>query len=117
MPRCIGFLFFAAFVLWSHGSVAGPCLLGNALSLSRGFSLPRNSVCAIRKTEIVGRTLVSLRVTVHPRLGRFGKASLSELAYRAGNKAGDDYFEYISTELIAGVRHEYRVRNTVHITR
>lgn len=116
MPQLFGALLFVAAALFSSGSVAAPCILGNALSLSREFSLPRNSVCIIRKTPIPGRTLVSLKVVKQPRLGRFGRASLSELAYKAGNKAGDDYFEYISTEIIAGARNEYRVRNIVHIT-
>jgi hypothetical protein len=116
MFRSITFLSFAVCLLWSGAADAKSCILGNALSLSREFSLPRNSICMIRKAPIPGRRLVPIRIVTHPRLGRFGKASLSELAYKAGNRTGDDYFEYISTEIIAGIKNEYRVRNIVHIT-
>lgn len=116
MFRSIAVLSFTVCLLWSGAADAKSCVLGDALSLSREFSLPRNSVCIIRKTPIPGRTLVSLRIVTPPRLGHFGKASLSELAYKAGNRTGDDYFEYISTEIIAGIKNEYRVRNIVHIT-
>jgi hypothetical protein len=96
---------------------AAPCVLGSVVNLSREFSVPRNGVCVIRKNETVpGRVFVSQRTTVPPKLGKFGKASLLEMAYRAGPKAGDDYFEYISTEINNGTRHDWRIRNVVHIT-
>jgi hypothetical protein len=116
MFRSIAFLAFAVCLLWSGVADAKSCVLEDALSLLRKFSLPRNSVCMIRKAPIPGRKLVSPRIVTHPRLGRFGKASLSELAYKAGDRTGDDYFEYISTEIIAGIKNEYRVRNIAHIT-
>ena len=58
-----------------------------------------------------------MKVTVRPKLGRFGSFSISESAYRAGNMPGDDYFEYISTELTAnGTKKDFRIRNVVHVT-
>ena len=39
-----------------------------------------------------------------------------DMAYHSGNAAGDDYFEYISTERVGGVQKDMRVRNVVHIT-
>jgi len=93
---------------------AAPCMLGPAFGY-REFSLPRNSVCVINRQSFT--KLVSVRITVRPRLGQFGSASMSEWAYRAGNVAGDDYFEYISAEsLNGGPRRNYRVRNVVHVT-
>ncbi|THD53413.1 MAG: hypothetical protein E8A46_10665 [Bradyrhizobium sp.] len=95
---------------------AAPCVLGNSLGY-REFSLPRNSVCVIKRYGVLGMSLVSMKITVRPKLGKFGSASISELAYRAENVAGDDYFEYISTQsLSGGAPHDYRTRNVVHVT-
>jgi hypothetical protein len=61
--------------------------------------------------------LISMRITVRPKLGRFGSASISDLAYRAGNVVGDDYFEYISVQSFnGGPPRDYPTRNVVHIT-
>ncbi|MBI5130437.1 MAG: hypothetical protein HZA66_13420 [Rhodopseudomonas palustris] len=92
------------------------CVLGSAFTLQREFSLPVNSSCRISKGQIAGRELLSVRITMRPKLGRFGTASVSQMAYQAGSRPGDDYFEYISTEIINGARKEFRVRNVVHIT-
>jgi hypothetical protein len=95
---------------------AAPCVLGNSLGY-REFSLPRNSVCLIKRHGILGMKLVSMKITIRPKLGQFGSASISELAYRAGNVAGDDYFEYISTQSFnGGTPRDYRTRNVVHVT-
>jgi len=59
---------------------------------------------------------LAYRVTVRPKLGRFGKASLEEMAYQAGNKVGDDYFEYISTEIRLGTKGDFIIKNIAHIT-
>lgn len=95
---------------------AAPCILGNSLGY-REFSVPRNGTCIIKRYGIAGMTLVSIRTTVQPKLGRFGTASIEDLAYRAGNKTGDDYFEYISTQSFnGGAPRDYRTRNVVHVT-
>jgi hypothetical protein len=109
---------FIAALLAATTAGAAPCVLGNANNLSREFSVPRNGVCVIRRSEggLGGRIYVSQRISVAPKLGQFGKAFLLEMAYRAGPKAGDDYFEYISTEIDNGTRHDWRIRNVVHIT-
>ena len=113
----IRFSFVLAITLFSASAVqAAPCVLGNSLGY-REFSLPRNSVCLIKRFGVLGMKLVSMKITVRPKLGQFGSASISELAYRAGNVAGDDYFEYISTQsLNGGAPHDYRTRNVVHVT-
>ena len=92
------------------------CVLGPAdLNHHREFSVPRNGVCVIKRSSLY--KLDSIRVTVPPKRGRFGSASISESAYRAGNIPGNDYFEYISTELLAnGTKEDFRIRNVVHIT-
>jgi hypothetical protein len=109
--------FIAIAMLVSASAVqAAPCVLGNSLG-NREFSLPRNSVCVIKRYGILGMKLVSMKITVRPKLGQFGSASISELAYRAGNVAGDDYFEYISVQsLNGGPPRDYRTRNVVHVT-
>jgi hypothetical protein len=105
---------FAATLASATIAQAAPCMLGSAFG-HREFSLPRNSVCVIHRQAFM--TLVSVKITVRPKLGRFGSASISEWAYRAGNVVGDDYFEYISTESFqGGPPREYRVRNVVHVT-
>ena len=109
----------AAFVLCvaliSSATARAACVLGNSLG-SREFSMPRNSVCLIKRT-VVFRKLVSMRVKVPPKLGQFGQTSVYEFAYRSGNVAGDDYFEYISVEQPKnGPPEDHRVRNVVHIT-
>jgi len=109
------FIFVVA--IFSASAVeAAPCVLGGSLGY-REFSLPRNSVCLIKRKGIFGMALVSMGITLRPKLGQFGSASISELAYRAGNVAGDDYFEYISTQSFnGGPPRDYRTRNVVHIT-
>jgi hypothetical protein len=105
-----------AMLLSATAVQAAPCVLGNSLGY-REFSLPRNSVCLIRRSGVLGMKLVSMKVTIRPKLGQFGSASISELAYRAGNVVGDDYFEYISTQsLNGGTPRDYRARNVVHVT-
>jgi hypothetical protein len=95
---------------------AAPCVLGNSLGY-REFSLPRNSVCVIKRSGILGMKLVAIKITVPPKLGQFGSASISDLAYRAGNVAGDDYFEYNSIQSFnGGPARDHRTRNVVHIT-
>jgi hypothetical protein len=94
---------------------AAPCELGPTWGSNyREFSLPRNSVCLINRQNIT--KLVSIKIIVKPKLGRFASASLAEWAYRAGNVAGNDYFEYITTETLGGIPKDYRVRNVVHVT-
>lgn len=109
--------FIAIAMLFSTTVVrAAPCVLGNSLGY-REFSLPRNSVCLIKRHGILGMKLISIKIAIRPKLGQFGSASISELAYRAGNVAGDDYFEYISTQSFnGGPPREYRNRDVVHIT-
>ncbi|MGA9301406.1 MAG: hypothetical protein WBV83_14980 [Bradyrhizobium sp.] len=110
------FIIFVATLASATIAQAAPCVLGNSLGY-REFSLPRNSVCVIKRHGVLGMSLVSMKITVRPKLGRFGTASMSDLAYRAGNVAGDDYFEYISTQSFnGGAPHDYRTRNVVHIT-
>jgi hypothetical protein len=105
-----------AILFLSTAVEAAPCVLGGSLGY-REFSLPRNSVCLISRHGMLGMTLVSMRITLRPKLGQFGSASISELAYRAGNVAGDDYFEYISTQSFnGGPPSDYRVHNVVHVT-
>lgn len=113
--RILGIMALSAALWLSNGAVAqaAPCVLGYAFGY-REFSLPRNSVCVINRQGVT--KLVSVKITVRPKLGRFGSASVSEWAYRAGNVAGSDYFEYVSTESIGGTPRDYRVRNVVHIT-
>ena len=95
---------------------AAPCVLGNSLGY-REFSLPRNSVCVIKRYGILGMKLVAMKITVRPKLGRFGSTSITEFAYRAGNVAGDDYFEYNSIQSFnGGAPRDYRTRNVVHVT-
>jgi hypothetical protein len=107
------FIFFV--VLFSSAAAHATCVTGNSLGY-REFSLPRNSVCLIKRQETIMK-LISIRVTVQPKLGRFGAASVLEFAYRAGNVAGDDYFEYMSLQSFNGGKpKEYRSRNVVHIT-
>ena len=116
--RILGIVALNFVLALSNAAVAqaAPCVLGNSLGY-REFSLPRNSVCVIKRYGILGMSLVSMKITVRPKLGQFGSASISDLAYRAGNVAGDDYFEYISTQsLNGGAPHDYRTRNVVHIT-
>jgi hypothetical protein len=105
-----------AILLISTSARADSCVVGAAdLNHHREFSLPRNGVCVIKRSSF--NKLYSMKVTVPPKLGRFGSASVSESAYRAGNIPGDDYFEYISTEQTAnGTKTDIRVRNVVHIT-
>jgi hypothetical protein len=103
----------AMFLTASNADAA--CVLGQARLLVREFSLPRNSVCIIKRTDAPSK-FVAIRTTLPPKLGQFGKASIMEMAYRAGNVAGDDYFEYVSTEIENGVKRDLRIRNTVHIT-
>jgi hypothetical protein len=91
------------------------CVLPGSVSGTREFSLPRNTVCLIRRANRFS-THLAYRVTVRPKLGRFGKASLEEMAYQAGNKVGDDYFEYISTEIRLGTKGDFIIKNIVHIT-
>jgi hypothetical protein len=108
------FIVFAVTLASATITQAAPCVLGSAFGY-REFSLPRNSVCLINRQAFM--TLVSVKITVRPKLGQFGSASVSERAYRAGNVAGNDYFEYISTEsLNGGTPRDYRVRNVVHVT-
>jgi hypothetical protein len=78
----------------SNGAVAqaAPCVLGGSLGY-REFSLPRNSVCLINRHGMLGMELVSMKIAIRPKLGQFGSAFISNLAYRAGNVAGDNYFE------------------------
>jgi hypothetical protein len=38
------------------------------------------------------------------------------MAYQAGNKVGDDYFEYISTEIRLGTKGDFIIKNIAHIT-
>lgn len=105
-----------AMLLSATAVQAKPCVMGGSLGY-RDFSLPRNSVCLINRHGMFGMELVSMKITIRPKLGKFGSASISELAYRAGNVAGDDYFEYISTQTFnGGPPRDYRVRNVVHIT-
>jgi hypothetical protein len=114
--RLIKASMFVAILLISTSARAEPCVLGPAdLNHHREFSLPRNDVCVIKRSSF--NKLYSMKVTVPPKRGKFGSASISESAYRAGNIPGDDYFEYISTELTAnGTKTDIRVRNVVHIT-
>ena len=112
----IRFVIFMVALCSATAAQAEPCVLGNSLGY-REFSLPRNGVCVIKRHGVLGMKLVSMKTTVRPKLGQFGSASISELAYRAGNVAGDDYFEYISTQSFnGGPPHDYRARNVVHIT-
>jgi hypothetical protein len=104
------------FVLALLASEAGAeCVLPGSISGSREFSLPRNSVCLIRRDSQFSKHL-ALKVTVQPKLGKFGKASLVEMAYQAGDKVGDDYFEYVSTEIRLGTKGDFIIKNIVHIT-
>ena len=91
------------------------CILPGTTSGSREFSLPRNSVCLIQRGSQFSKHL-AFRITVRPKLGKFGKASLEELGYRAGDKVGDDYFEYVSTEIRLGTKGDFIIKNIVHIT-
>jgi hypothetical protein len=106
-------LAFGLMLLASEASAE--CVLPGSASGSREFSLPRNSVCLIRRGSQFTKHL-AFRVTVPPKLGKLGKASLEELAYRAGDKVGDDYFEYVSTEIRLGTRDDFIIKNVVHIT-
>jgi hypothetical protein len=106
-------LVFVLMLLASEASAE--CVLSGSISGSREFTLPRNSVCLIRRASRLTKFL-SHRVTVRPKLGKFGKASLEELAYQAGDKVGDDYFEYVSTEIRLGTKGDFVVKNIVHIT-
>jgi hypothetical protein len=107
---------FVAILLVSTSARAETCVVGPAdLNHHREFSVSRNGVCVIKRSSIY--KLYSMKVTVPPKRGRFGSVSISESAYRAGNIPGDDYFEYISTELTAnGTKEDFRIRNVVHIT-
>lgn len=107
---------FLAILFMATSAYAESCVLGPAdLNHHREFSVPRNGVCVIKRSSFY--KLYSMKVTVPPRLGRFGSASISDSAYRAGNIPGDDYFEYISSELTAnGMKEDFRIRNVVHIT-
>jgi hypothetical protein len=111
MTRVI--LVFVLMLLASEASAE--CVLPGVVGGSREFSLPRNSVCLIRRGSQFSKNL-AFRVTVRPKLGKFGKASLEELAYQAGDKVGDDYFEYVSTAIILGTKGDFIVKNIVHIT-
>lgn len=112
--RVAGVFAFCAMLILPAATKAA-CVLGNSLG-SREFSMPRNSVCLIKRTEVFNK-LISMRVSVKPKLGQFGQSSVYEFAYRSGNVAGDDYFEYISVQAARnGPAKEYRVRNVVHIT-
>jgi hypothetical protein len=114
--RILGVAALAIAMCFSSGAAveAAPCVLGSAFG-HREFSLPRNGVCVINRQAFM--KLISVKITVRPKLGQFGSASISEWAYRAGNVAGNDYFEYISTESFNGSSpRDYRVRNVVHIT-
>jgi len=105
-----------AILFMSTSAYAESCILGPAdLNRHREFSVHRNGVCVIKRSSFY--RLYSMKVTVRPKLGRFGSFSISESAYRAGNMPGDDYFEYISTELTAnGTKKDFRIRNVVHVT-
>jgi hypothetical protein len=106
-------LVFVLMLLASEASAE--CVLPGSISGSREFSLPRNSVCLIRRGSQFSKHL-AYRVTVQPKLGIFGTASLEEMAYRAGGKVGDDYFEYVSTEIRLGTKGDFIIKNIVHIT-
>lgn len=97
------------------GEANAECVLPGSTSGSREFSLPRNSVCLISRGSQFTKHL-AFRITVPPKLGKLGKASLEELAYRAGDRAGTDYFEYISTEIRLGTKGDFPIKNVVHIT-
>ena len=60
--------------------------------------------------------MVEVKLAVPPKRGKFGSANIYELAYRAGDMPGDDYFEYVSTERVGGNLRKFRIKNTVHIT-
>jgi hypothetical protein len=106
-----------ATILFSAGAVqAAPCALDDSLGY-REFTLPRNSLCLIKKNNIPGSKLVSVKITVQPKLGKFGSASATDFAYRAGRVVGDDHFEYTSTESqTGGPALDYPTINVVHIT-
>lgn len=106
-------LVFVLMLLASEASAE--CVLPGNTSGSREFSLPRKSVCVIRRGNQFSKHL-AFRVTVRPKLGKFGKASMEELAYQAGDKVGDDYFEYVSTEIRLGTKGNFIIKNIVHIT-
>jgi hypothetical protein len=90
-------------------------VLPGAPNYTREFGLSRNSVCFIKRQNDSTQK-VAVGLINPPKLGRFGKATIFYMAYRAGNKAGDDYFEYVSTEIAGGgVKRDFRMRNTVHI--
>ena len=109
-------LVLMAVCLLSSTSASAECVLGNSLG-TREFSVPRNGVCVIRRYGIMGMKLVSIRTSVRPKLGKFGTANIEELAYRAGNTAGDDYFEYVSVQSFnGGPPRDYITKNFVHIT-
>jgi hypothetical protein len=113
----IRFSFVLATTLLSANAVqAAPCVLDDSLGY-REFTLPRNSVCLIKKDNIPGSKLVSIKITVQPKLGEFGSASATDMAYRAGSVVGDDHFEYTSTESQnGGPALDYPTINVVHIT-
>jgi hypothetical protein len=113
----IRFSFVLAATLFSAGAVqAAPCVLGDTLGY-REFTLPRNGVCTIPKNAASGMKLVSMKITVRPKLGQFGSASATDFAYRAGTVVGDDHFEYTSTESQnGGPALDYPTINIVHIT-
>ena len=114
--RILGIAALGAALWLSNGATvqAAPCVLGSAFG-HREFSLPRNGVCVINRQAFM--KLISVKITVRPKLGQFGSASISEWAYRAGNVSGNDYFEYVSTESFnGGPPRDYRVRNVVHVT-
>ncbi len=100
-------------LLASEASAA--CVLPGSISGTREFSLPRNGVCLIKRGSQFSKHL-AFRVTVRPKLGKFGRASLEELAYQAGSRVGDDYFEYVSTEIRLGTKRDFVIKNVVHIT-
>lgn len=60
--------------------------------------------------------MVGVKLAVPPKRGKFGSANIHELAYRAGDVPGDDYFEYISIESVGGKIQNFRIKNAVHIT-
>src|SRR5579859_6775607 len=70
-------LVFVFVLLVSEASAE--CVLPGSISGTREFSLPRNSVCLIRRASQFSKHL-AIKVTVRPKLGVFGKASMVEMA-------------------------------------
>jgi hypothetical protein len=109
-----GILAFTMNMMLASLASAEPCAAGS-VHARREFSVPRNGVCLVKRAEDPGIKFLAFRLTVPPKLGQFGTASLYDFAYRAGNVAGDDYFEYTSINLVNGVKRDVRIRNVVHV--